>query len=125
MKNSSRIIFVALLVLVAVTQLMAGGNKTATQAVSDQDKRKAEYIYLQAMAYKAQDSIAAYYDLVKHAYQLDSTNTAISFYYGYLLTLKDNSSSEVMNRGLDLMKKHVDAHPEDFFEATFFSDACM
>lgn len=125
MKNSSRIIIVALLVLAAVTQLIAGSNKFATREISDQDKRKAEYIYLQAQAYKAQDSIAAYYDLIKYAYQLDSTNTAISFYYGYLLILKDNSTESVMNRGLELMKKHVDAHPEDYHEATYFSDACM
>jgi tetratricopeptide (TPR) repeat protein len=113
--------------MLVIGQAIAGGNKgkTTVREITEQDKRKAEYIYLQAQTFKAQDSIAAYYDLVKYAYELDSTNTAIAFYYGYLMSLKDNSTDLEKSRGLDLMKKHVDAHPEDYYEATYFSDACM
>ena len=64
-------------------------------------------------------------DLIKYAHKLDTTNTAIAYYYGYLLILKDNTSKENMERGLALMKRHVDAHPEDYYEATYFSDVCM
>ena len=127
MKKISRITIAVLLLMLVMGQAMAGGSKkkTVDLGITEQDKRKAEYIYLQAQAYKAQDSIAAYFDLIKYAYELDSTNTAIAFYYGYLMTLKDNSTDHEKDRGLQLMKRHVDAHPEDYYEATYFSDACM
>lgn len=127
MKKITRITIVALLLMMVIGQAMASGGKKKTVAreITEQDKRKAEYIFLQAQAHKAQDSIAAYYDLIKYAYELDSTNTAISFYYGYLKLVKDNSTDLEKNKGLEMMKKHVDAHPEDYYEATYFSDACM
>ena len=125
MKTFSRIAILSLLLLVVIGQAVAGSKKNSTGIISEQDKRKAEYIFLQAQAYKVQDSIAAYFDLIKYAYQLDSTNTAINYYYGYLLLLKDNSTDDEKKRGLELMQKHVEAHPEDYYEATYFSDACM
>lgn len=127
MKIISRITIAFLLLMLMIGQAMAAGSKkkVVDRGITDQDKRKAEYIYMQAQVYKAQDSIASYYDLVKYAYELDSTNTAIAFYYGYLMVLKDNSTDLEKNRGLKLMKRHVDAHPEDYYETSYFSDACM
>lgn len=127
MKIISRITIAFLLLMLMIGQAMAAGSKkkVVDRGITDQDKRKAEYIYMQAQVYKAQDSIASYYDLVKYAYELDSTNTAIAFYYGYLMVLKDNSTDLEKNRGLELMKRHVDAHPEDYYETSYFSDACM
>lgn len=127
MKKLSRIFIIVALITLALGQAMAGGVKTkyVEKSISEQDKRKAEYIYLQAQVCKERDSIAAYYDLVKYAYELDTTNTAISFYYGYLMIIKDNSTDTEKERGLMLMKKHVYAHPEDYNEATYFSDVCL
>ncbi len=125
MKYLSQIALLSVLMTVVISLSAASVIKDPGNTITEQDKRKAEYVYLQAQAYKAQDSIAAYYDLVKYAYELDSTNTAIAFYYGYLMTLKDNSTDLEKNRGIELMKKHVDAHPEDYYETTYFSDACM
>lgn len=114
-----------LLTIVVGTALAGRDNKAPVEGINEQDKRKAEYIFLQSQAYKSQDSIAAYYDLLKYAHKLDSSNTAISYYYGYLTIIRDNSSDADKKRGLELMKRHVDAHPEDFYEATSFSDVCM
>lgn len=127
MKKFFSITILVLVVTALIGPAMAKNSKgtVGTSAVSLQDKRKADYIYLQAHALKESDSIAAYFDLIKYAHHLDSTNTAAAYYYGYLLLLKDNSSKEDMERGLALMKKHVDAHPEDYYEASYYSDACM
>lgn len=125
MKYLSQIALLSVLMTVVISLSAASVIKDPGNTITEQDKSKAEYVYLQAQAYKAQDSIAAYYDLVKYAYELDSTNTAIAFYYGYLMTLKDNSTDLEKNRGIELMKRHVDAHPEDYYETTYFSDACM
>lgn len=126
MKLFSRIAILALVLTAVIGQAVAASKKSGgIKVITEQDKRKAEYVYMQAQAYKAQDSIAAYYDLIKYAFDLDSTNTAASFYYGYLMILMDNSTKQDHERGLQLMKRHVDAHPEDYYEATYFSDACM
>ncbi len=124
MRKSSTAAIALLLMLVLAVQAVAG-NGSGTKVTSEQDKRKAEYIFLQAQAYKVRDSLASYYDLIKYAYHLDSTNTAISYYYGYLQLLNDNSSRADKDWGLGLMQRHVEAHPEDYYEATFFTDACM
>lgn len=127
MKRFFSIATLVIIVMAIVGPAMAKNDKgtVAARAVSLQDKRKANYIYMQAHALKESDSIAAYFDLIKYAHQLDTTNTAAAYYYGYLLLLKDNSSKEDMERGIALMKKHVDAHPEDYYEASYYSDACM
>lgn len=127
MKKYFSIAAIALIIMAMVGPAMAKNSKSTTGStgISLQDKRKADYIYMQAHALKESDSIAAYFDLIKYAHNLDTTNTAAAYYYGYLLLLKDNSTQQDMERGIALMKKHVDAHPEDYYEATYFSDACM
>ncbi|MBQ9585122.1 MAG: tetratricopeptide repeat protein [Muribaculaceae bacterium] len=127
MKRTIGLLIALILFLAVMGEAMARTNKSKNESnrITDLDKRKAEYIFLQAQAFKEKDSVAAYYDLVKHAYNLDSTNTAISFYFGYMLMLKNNSSDQERHRGLELMKRHVDAHPEDYYEASYYSDACM
>ena len=127
--RNMRKIMVTLLATVVLSGMMgaifAKNNKGRQSDISSQDKRKAEYIFLQAQALKEKDSIADYFDLIKHAYMLDSTNTAISFYYGHLQLLADGRTPAERERGIMMMKKHIDAHPEDYHEATFFYNACM
>ncbi len=130
MKKFFSIAALTLFVMALVGQAMAKNDKSnkitaSSRAVSQQDKRKADYIFMQAQVMKESDSVAAYFDLVKYAYNLDTTNTAAAYYYGSLLMLKDNTTPQDIERGLALMKKHVDAHPEDYYEASYFSDACM
>lgn len=127
MKKFFSIAALVLFVISVVGHAMARNSKSnaVTSAVSQQDKRKADYIYMQAHALKESDSLAAFFDLIKYAYNLDSTNTAAAYYYGYMLVLKDNSSDADRDKGVSLMRKHVDAHPEDYQEATNFSDMCM
>ena len=124
MKKFFSIAIILFIVVTIMTPALAKTDK-GSSGVSLQDKKKADYIYMQAHVLKESDSIAAYYDLVKYAHKLDTTNTAAAFYYGYLLLRKGNSSEADAKRGVALMKKHVDAHPEDYHEATFFSDVCM
>lgn len=126
MKNFTRISIFVMLMIVLVGHSMAKGNGTSkSSTVSELDKRKASYIFTQAHVAKGSDSIAAYFDLIKYAHKLDPTNTAAAYYYGYLLILKDNATDSDRELGISLMKDHVDAHPEDYYEASYFSDVCM
>ena len=111
-------------VLLALTAL-AGKNESGQKSVSLADQRKAEYIFLQAQNEKLKDNFDAFYDLMSYAHQIDSTNTAISFYMGMCLLKMNNTTKERCEQGLALMKKHFEAQPEDLYETTFYSDANM
>ncbi len=104
---------------------IAGENKPTKKAISIADKRKAEYIFVQAQNEKLKDNYDAFYDLLSYAHKLDSSNTAISFYMGMCLIKMNNTTKERCEQGLALMKEHFEAQPEDLYETTFYSDANM
>lgn len=108
--------------LIAVPIVKAASDKPR---ITDQDRRKAEYIFLEAQNQKQHDKLDAYYDLLKAAYDIDSTNTSVSFYLGYCLLTMENMTKQRAERGLELMRKHFEEAPGDFYETTFYSDACM
>ena len=117
--NASLWLVILLLVLPIA---LAASDK---QSITDQDRRKAEYIFLEAQNQKQHDKLDAYYDLLKAAYDIDSTNTSVSFYLGYCLLTMENMTKQRAERGLELMRKHFEEAPGDFYETTFYSDACM
>ncbi len=93
--------------------------------ITDADRRKSSYIFLEAQNWKSRGEADAYYDLLRRAYELDSTNTAAAFYVGHCQLNMRSGNKEQYERALSLLKKHFDAHPEDFYETTYYSDACM
>ncbi|HAP50133.1 MAG: tetratricopeptide repeat protein [Muribaculaceae bacterium] len=116
------IIVVVLLVglLLPVLARGAAGNKP-----SDCDRRKAEYIFLEAQRMKSKGAPDAFFDLLTHAHELDPTNTAVSFYMGYCLLSMRNTTPEQASQALSLMKTHFEEAPTDLYETTFYSDANM
>lgn len=122
MKTARYIVLTLLVLLVAGPLALAGSDKPH---VTEQDRRKAEYIFLEAQNHKSHDRLDAYYDLLKQAHDIDSTNTAVSFYLGYCLLTMENMTKQRAERGLELMSRHFEAAPGDFYETTFYSDACM
>ena len=121
MKRHIAIIAIALLALTAI----AGKKETDKKSVSLADKRKAEYIFVEAQKQKLYNNYDAFYDLLSYAHEIDPDNTAISFYMGMCLLRMNNTTKERCDQGLALMKTHFDAQPEDLYETTFYSDANM
>ncbi len=121
MKRHIAIIAIALLALTAI----AGKKETDKKSVSLADKRKAEYIFVEAQKQKLYNNYDAFYDLLSYAHEIDLDNTAISFYMGMCLLRMNNTTKERCDQGLALMKTHFDAQPEDLYETTFYSDANM
>lgn len=115
-------IFITL--LIAVTAV-AGKKEPAGKVVTTADQRKAEYIFVQAQNEKLKDNFDAFYDLLSYAHEIDPGNTAISFYLGMCQLKMNNTTKERCEQGLELMKSHFDAQPEDLYETTFYSDANM
>lgn len=123
MKHLSRHIIVAFAALMAAVPVLAGGKKGGSEATANQ--RKAEYVFVEAQNQKSLGHSAAFFDLVNYAHSLDPGNTAIGYYLGYCLVTMDNPTRDKAERGLELMRAHVDAVPSDYYEASFYSDASM
>ena len=104
---------------------IAGKKEQPNKTVSTADKRKAEYIFVQAQCEKVKGNYDAFYDLLAYAHGIDSTNTAISFYMGMCKLRMNNTTKEMCEQGLALMKEHFEAQPEDLYETTFYGDANM
>ena len=104
---------------------MAGKKEPATKVVSLADQRKAEYIFMEAQKQKLDNNYDAFYDLLAYAHEVDSTNTAVSFYMGMCLLKMNNTTKERCEQGLALMKEHFEKRPEDLYETTFYGDANM
>ncbi len=121
MRRYLLILTIALVGMAAV----AGNNEPAGKTVSLADQRKAEYIFVQAHNEKLKDNYDAFYDLLAYAHELDPGNTAVSFYMGMCLLKMNNTNKERCEQGLDLMKEHFEAQPEDLYETTFYGDANM
>ncbi len=121
MRRYIAILTIALVGLAA----MAGKKETTNNVVSLADQRKAEYIFMEAQKQKLADNFDAFYELLAHAHEIDPNNTAISFYMGMCLLRMNNTTKELCEQGLALMKEHFEKQPEDLYETTFYSDANM
>ena len=120
-----RLIIAILAILLMTLTAVAGKKETSTGGIPLADQRKAEYIFVQAQSEKLKGNYDAFYDLLAYAHELDSTNTATSFYLGMCMIRMNNTTPERCERALQLMKKHFEAQPEDLYETTFYSDANM
>ena len=83
---------------------------------------KARYIFMEALRQREAENDGAFYDLVGHAYNTDSTYTAAAYYYGLSSLMRRNVSQEDAERGIALMRKHFEAHPEDYYEAYTYAN---
>ena len=112
-------------ILILALSALADNKEPANKGVPLADQRKAEYIFVQAQNEKLKDNFDSFYDLLNYAHQIDPSNTAISFYLGMCQIKMNNTTKERCEQGLELMKAHFDAQPEDLYETTFYSDANM
>ena len=119
----NRFIKYILLLLIASISCTASAKGNDNEAV-EANKRKAHYTFLEAMHKKAVGEYDSYHELLRHAYALDTTNTAIGYYYGYSALIANSSSTENVERSLALMKKHFDAVPEDYYESYLYGGIC-
>ncbi len=96
-----------------VIPVIASGKKTA---ITDADRDKANYIYLEALRQGEKGNNGAYHELMKQAYAIDSTNSMAAYYLGYGYVVMANATKDDAELGARLMKKHLDERPDDYFE---------
>lgn len=89
---------------------------------SEQQQRKAEYVFMEALRKKALGEYDAQHELLRYAYSIDSTNTVVGYHLGYSMLLLENNSKGNIESGLALMKKHFDAKPDDYYESFLYGN---
>lgn len=118
-------IFLLIAILSVIAPLMAG-NKSQTKSdvsryanteVSDVDRRKAEYVFLEAERQRALDNYPACFELLRHAHEIDPTNTTVSYYIGWLMIAMNNSTEEQRQEALKLIREHYLESPGDYNES--------
>lgn len=89
--------------------------------ISASDKRKSEYIYLEAVNQLSLDNYGGFYDLMNRAYELDSTNNVIAYYYGYSKLFNMGNSNEDIKNHLNLMRRLADTPSESIDEVAAYA----
>ena len=124
--NNSRVIvrFQSKHILLVVAIVFAALHMNADQNGWSEEarKRKADYIYMEALRQNAVDNEDAYYELMNRAYELDSTNSDVGFYVGYYKLAMSNKDSVLFHQGYNMMEKHFCSSPEDFYGSYLFGN---
>ena len=124
MKRHTTSTLLVALALLLVAPVITARSKKGNIANALADKRKAEYILLNAQRAKNDDNGEAYFDLLNYAYNVDTTNTTAAFYLGFNLITMEGSTFQDAMRALPLIKKHYLESPGDRHETTLYGDLC-
>jgi len=87
-------------------------------------KKKAQYIFLEAMSRNAEDKNDEAFDLLKMAHETDPDNPVIAYYYGFLHLSLDRPSDDELENGLSLMRTNTVERPDDFYENYIYAAIC-
>lgn len=98
---------------VVVPLFVTAGKKA--DVTPNSDELKADYIFMEALRQHAIDKEDAYYDLLSRAYQLDPSNSDVGFFLGYYTVMTSGDDSTMFKNGYDLMKRHFNEAPADFY----------
>lgn len=98
------------------------GKKTARElpVAETEQQRKADYIFMEAMRRNAIGEDDSYFELLNGAYSLDSTDTSVGQTLGYYYLALGQTDSVMALKGYNMMKRHFEAHPEDYYGSIFF-----
>ncbi len=117
---SHRILSISFIVLI-LGSFFADAKKKITLP-DNSDFLKSDYVFMEAMRQSALDNVDDYFMLLRRAHHLDSNNTDIGFLYGYLQLIMSQNDSTVLAESLNLMKRHFDAKPDDFYNSFIYGN---
>ncbi|MDO4511031.1 MAG: tetratricopeptide repeat protein [Bacteroidales bacterium] len=116
------------LVLMAVALPLALRTAAAEEkTITEEDRMKAAYAFLEAEKQRNMGRDDAFHHLVEYAHSLDPENSTIAYYLGYSRLMKSNMNvtDSLFTASLRMMRKHVDLHPEDKYEADLYANGNM
>lgn len=119
-----RLFAVAMAVAVVASGFMADGKGSRSHKKADwnaeANRRKADYVYMEAMRQNALGNDDAYFELLTRARDLDRSDTEGSLYLGYYLMALGQTDSTMAAEGYAMMRDNFNAHPDNYYDAIFY-----
>lgn len=109
-----------LALMIAGLPVAALGRKEGAQARLAEQQRKADYIFMEAGARNALNESDSYLELLRAAYDLDTTQSSVGQTIGYYLMALAQEDSVMALKGFRMMQRHFDLHPEDYYSNIFY-----
>lgn len=115
------IAMMALLMLLPCALAGKGNSRGKSEKWADgADRRKADYIFMEAMRRNATDSDGEYFELLRRAVELDSSDTHPGMTLGYYYMALGQEDTTLATRGYNMMRRHFTTHPDDYYGAIFY-----
>lgn len=104
-------------VVAAIIIIVTAGMVSAKtgRGTTDADRRKADYIFMEATRQHALGNEDAYYALLRRVNELNPDDHAAGYYLGYYTVMTSGSDSLRFEDGYRLMKRHFDLAPVDYY----------
>ena len=102
--------------------IMAFDTKAKDSWLDGADKRKADYLYMEAQRQNALGNQDAYFELLSRAYSLDTADTDMGFFLGYFNLALAGEDSMMFAKGYDLTRRHFQARPSDLYSSYFYGN---
>jgi tetratricopeptide (TPR) repeat protein len=103
-----------------VLALSTAGSFCVSADNDTETGRKADFIYMEAMSKNAQGDDGSFFELLKAAYELDTTETSVGQNLGYYLMALGRNDTIMARKGYSLMRRHFNMHPDDYYGAIFY-----
>lgn len=117
----------ALVALTALVVLPAGAAKprSGKKEIRERweagaDKRKSDYIFMEAQRRNSLGDDGPYFELLRRAVELDSTDTQPGLTLGYYYMALGQSDTTLAKKGYSMMRRHFNANPDDYYSAIFY-----
>lgn len=125
-KNHIKWWSVALMLIAMALPFAIRGSASKKEGITQANRVKATYVLMEAQRQHFLEHDDAFYHLIAYAYSLDSTNTSIAFYMGVAKFERTSfEHTDELTAALAQMRKHVEAHPEDKYEARLYAHAAF
>lgn len=117
----------AVLIMAALVLLPSGaarprhGQKGKAESwEAGADKRKSDYMFMEAMRRNSLGEDGPYFELLQRAVELDSTDTQPGMTLGYYYMALGQEDTTLARKGYAMMRRHFDRHPSDYYSAIFY-----
>lgn len=88
----------------------------------DDDRRKADYVFMEALRHNAIEQEDAYYELLDYAYRLDNSNTDVASTLGYYKIVLSDNDSAMFSEGYRMLGSQFRAKPGDFYGSYLYGN---
>ncbi|MBD5225687.1 MAG: tetratricopeptide repeat protein [Bacteroidales bacterium] len=118
----------AVIALLTAMVIFPGGRAGARSIRNSQkesweagaDKRKSDYIFMEAQRQNSLGNDGEYFELLQRAVELDSTDTQPGMTLGYYYMALGQGDTALAMKGYDLMRRHFNSNPSDYYGAIFY-----